>query len=58
MQQQQRYLRRIEIRSVDCPECGARAGEKCRWARGKVREASHLPRQLIAVRKFTEEARS
>ena len=39
-----RYPSRTEVRTVPCPTCGARPGQKCIGAREKVRESNHQER--------------
>ena len=39
---------RDQARQVDCPNCSAKAGEKCVGARGKIRESCHLERHQFA----------
>jgi hypothetical protein len=41
-------LSRTAARKVPCPACKAPAGEQCRGARGKPREANHRERVLAA----------
>lgn len=39
---------RDQARQVDCPNCSAKAGEKCLGVRGKIRESCHLERHQFA----------
>lgn len=38
------FYSREEVRTVPCPECGARPDEKCIGARGKERLSNHMGR--------------
>ena len=42
-------ITRTAARAVQCPACGATAGERCRGARGKAREANHGERVAQAI---------
>lgn len=45
-----RILPRSTVRRVPCTECGAKPGEPCVGARGKVRISNHLCRVFDAAR--------
>jgi hypothetical protein len=46
---------RTEARTVDCPACGAKAGERCRGLRGRPRESNHAERAEAAAAARTPE---
>lgn len=39
-----RVANRALVRSIGCPECGAKPGQKCVGVRVKERTANHQPR--------------
>lgn len=41
-------LGRMAVREVECPECEAKAGDRCRGVRGRERSANHRERMAAA----------
>lgn len=45
---QTKMMSRSAVRAVECPACEASAGDRCRGARGRPREANHRERVQAA----------
>jgi len=42
-------ISRTKVRTIPCPACTAKAGQKCRNSRGRERESNHLERVEMAL---------
>ena len=48
LEPQSSYTRLMNAIDFDCPECGAKAGERCNTRTGKLQPVSHARRKRLA----------